>query len=175
MRAKEKIQVLFSIEIPKMDEYVEIGSIERELDNYAKANFINLNAEDLADWSVLIIILLQHTDAIGIAKRTARYPSDKEVSIYIAIPIPDNEQVKYGLSIVKEAYSKINNPKYSYVFLPEFSNYHDLDSYILESSRKAIDFAFTKGFTCNGKKIKYQNKIPKETKLKGVSINEIKI
>lgn len=175
MRSKEEIQVLFSIEIPQMDEYVKIDYIRRELNNYAKANFINLNTEDLADWSVLIKILFQRTDTIGIAKRTARYPSDKEVSIYIAIPIPDNEQVKYGLSIVKEAYSKINNPKYSYVFLPEFSNYDDLDSYILESSRKAIDFAFTKGFTCNGKKIKYQNKIPKETKLKGVSINEIKI
>lgn len=175
MRSKKEIQVLFSIEIPQMDEYVKIDNIRRELNNYAKANFINLNTEDLADWSVLIKILFQRTDTIGIAKRTARYPSDKEVSIYIAIPIPDNEQVKYGLSIVKEAYSKINNPKYSYEFLPEFSNYDDLDSYILESSRKAIDFAFTKGFTCNGKKIKYQNKIPKETKLKGVSINEIKI
>ncbi|WP_349854910.1 Imm9 family immunity protein [Bacteroides cellulosilyticus] len=159
MKPKNDIQVLFSIEIPQMDEYVEIGSIRKELNNYAKTNFINLNTEDLADWSVLIKILFQRTDAIGIAKRTARYPSDKEVGIYIAIPIPDNDQVKYGLSVVKEAVLKITNPKYSYDFLPKFSNYDDLDSYILESSRKAIDFAFTKGFTCNGKKIKYQNKI----------------
>lgn len=159
MRSKEEIRVLFSIEIPKMDEYVEIGNIRKELNNYAKTNFINLNTEDLADWSVLIKILFQRTDAIGIAKRTARYPSDKEVGIYIAIPIPDNDQVKYGLSVVKEAVLKITNPKYSYDFLPEFSNYDDLDSYILKSSKKAIDFAFTKGFTCNGKKIKYQNKI----------------
>lgn len=159
MKPKNDIQVLFSIEIPQMDEYVEIGSIRKELNNYGKTNFINLNTEDLADWSVLIKILFQRTDAIGIAKRTARYPSDKEVGIYIAIPIPDNDQVKYGLSVVKEAVLKITNPKYSYDFLPKFSNYDDLDSYILESSRKAIDFAFTKGFTCNGKKIKYQNKI----------------
>jgi len=40
---------------------------------------------------------------------------------------------------------------------PEYDKYDNLDQYILASAIKAIDLGFTKGFTCYGKKIKYQD------------------
>ncbi|QUI97002.1 hypothetical protein KCP76_15170 [Salmonella enterica subsp. enterica serovar Weltevreden] len=62
----------------------------------------------------LINVLAQRTDAIGVAKRVARFPSTKYV-IYISTPIPDNEQVSYGISNVKEAFFKEITKKYSYI------------------------------------------------------------
>lgn len=132
----DKIRLLMPCEIPNLEKYVDIALIESELETYIKTLVPKINLQDLEDWNLLVNVLLQRTDAIGVAKRLARYPSDKEYAIYMSIPIPDDEQAAYGLSCVKEAYPKISNPKYSYDFLPEFSNYDDLDSYILESSRK---------------------------------------
>ena len=149
----DKIRLLMPCEIPNLEKYVDIALIESELETYIKTLVPKINLQDLEDWNLLVNVLLQRTDAIGVAKRLARYPSDKEYAIYMSIPIPDDEQAAYGLSCVKEAYPKISNPKNSYDFLPEFSNYDDLDSYILESSRKAIDLAFSYGFTCKGKRI----------------------
>ena len=101
-------------------------------------------------------MLAQRTDAIGVAKRITRFPSDKEYAIYMSISIPDDEQATYGLSSVKEAFFKEKNEKYSYIIEPDFVSCNNLYQYILESSKRAIDMAFTHGFTCNGKKIKFQ-------------------
>ena len=149
----DKITVLIPCEIPNLDKYVDIALIELELETYVKTLAPKINLQDLEDWNLLINVLFQRTDKIGVAKRLARYPSDKEYAIYMSIPIPDDEQAAYGLSCVKEAYPKISNPKYSYDFLPEFSNYDDLCQYIIESSKQAIDLAFSYGFTCKGKRI----------------------
>ena len=40
-----------------------------------------------------------------------------------------------------------------YVLEHNFDNYSNLYEYILESSKLAIHLAFTKGISCNGKKI----------------------
>jgi len=40
---------------------------------------------------------------------------------------------------------------------PEYDKYDNLDQYIIASAIKAIDLGFTKGFTCYGKKIKFQD------------------
>ena len=49
-------------------------------------------------------------------------------------------------------YVPLNNNNF-YVLEPNFENYSNLYGYILESSKLAIDLAFTKGISCNGKKI----------------------
>lgn len=102
----DKITVLIPCEIPNLDKYVDIALIELELETYVKTLAPKINLQDLEDWNLLINVLFQRTDKIGVAKRLARYPSDKEYAIYMAIPIPDDEQAAYGLSCVKEAYPK---------------------------------------------------------------------
>lgn len=153
---KEEIRVLMPTEIPRIREEVEIDSIREELNHYVQTLITHINLQDLDDWRLLINVMAQSADAIGVAKRIARYPSDKEFAIYIGIPIPDNDQIAYGLPSVKEAFFKADNEKYSYILEPEFENYSNLYQYILESAKRAIDLAFNKGFTCNGKKIKFE-------------------
>jgi hypothetical protein len=152
----EKVIVLMPIEVPCLDENVDIRSIWLELNSYVKALEPKINLQDLEDWRLLINVLAQRTNAIGVAKRIARFPSDKEYVIYMSISIPDDDQAVYGLSCVKEAFFKEKNEKYSYILEPDFDSYGNLYRYILESSKRAIDLAFTHGLMCNGKKIKFQ-------------------
>lgn len=152
---KEKIRVLMPTEIPRIDEEVDVNSIERELNDYAQALIPRINLQDLDDWRLLINATVQNTNAIGVAKRIARYPSDKEFAIYMSVPIPNNDQIAYGLPSVKEAFFKEKNEKYSDILERKFENYNNLYQNILESAKRAIDLAFNKGFTCNGKKIKF--------------------
>ena len=150
----DKIRLLTLCEIPNLEKYVDIALIESELNTYIKTLAPKINLQDLEDWNLLVNVLFQRTDAIGVAKRLARYPSDKEYVIYMAIPIPDDEQAAYGLSCVKESFFKGTNEKYSYILdKVDFNSYTDLCQYIIESSKQAIDLAFSYGFTCKGKRI----------------------
>ena len=62
----------------------------------------------------------------------------------------------YGLSKVKEAFYTPLSDKSFYSLEFNFEDYNSLYEYILNSSKHAIDLAFIKGITCNGKKIKFQ-------------------
>lgn len=153
---KKKIKVLMPSEIPKLNEFVDIYSIEQNLNKYSEVITSHININDLKDWQLLVNVLTQRSDKIAISKRVGRFPSDKECEIYISIPIPDDEQAIFGLTIVKEAFFKVSDEKYSYLLDPGFNDYNSFDSYIYESSKRAIDLIFTKGFTFNGKKIIFQ-------------------
>nr|QVB88582.1 hypothetical protein JYM95_18285 [Salmonella enterica subsp. enterica serovar Give var. 15 str. CFSAN004343] len=65
----------------------------------------NINLQDLGEWRILINACSTN-GCNRCCKRVARFPSDKEYVIYISTPIPDNEQVSYGTSNVKEAFLK---------------------------------------------------------------------
>ena len=152
----EKVRVLTPIEIINLDEDVDILAIWQELNSYVKALSYRINLQDLGDWRLLISVGFRARNGIGVCKRSIRYPSDKEFEIGISITIPTEEQAHYGLEKVKESVYFPVNEKYSYFIEPHFEKYDDLYSYIIESSKHAIDFLFTHGFTCNGKKIKFQ-------------------
>jgi len=46
--------------------------------------------------------------------------------------------------------------KNNHLLEPEYESYDNLDQFIFESAVKAVNLAFSKGFTCYGKKIKFQ-------------------
>ena len=92
------------IEIPRLDNDVDIESIKKELNNYIKTLVQNVNIQDLGDWNLLISVVSRSTNKIGVFKRVKRYPSDKEFEISISVPIPNDEQAKYGLTKVKDSY-----------------------------------------------------------------------
>lgn len=150
----EQIRVLMPIQVASLDRDVDIYDIYRKLNSYIKSISHKINLKDLDDWRLTVSVLSLATNGIGIYKRAHRYPSDKEFEISIAIPIPDNEQAHYGLAKVKEDYYRPLNERRFYISNPCFENYDNLYQYILESSKRAIDLAFTHGFTCNGKRIK---------------------
>ena len=152
----EKIKVFLQIEIPRLNEDVDIASIRQRLNDHVKSLIPIINIQDLMDWSLLIWVTFRSTNGIGVFKRARRYSSDKEFEFSISVTIPNDNQALYGLSKVKEAFYTPLNDKNFYILKFNFENYNNLHEYILESSKLAIDLAFTKGITCNGKKIKFQ-------------------
>ena len=107
----------------------------------------------------MIRVTLRSTNGIGVFKRAMRYPSDKEFEFSISVAIPNEKEALYGVSKkVEEAFYVPLNDKNFYVLEPNFENYSNLYEYILESSKLAIHLAFTKGISCNGKKIKKDEK-----------------
>lgn len=97
----DKIKVLLKIEIPRLNEDVDIASIRKILNEYVKSLIPRINIQDLKDWSLLIWVAYRSTNGIGVFKRARRYPSDKEFEISISVTIPDDNQASYGLSKVK--------------------------------------------------------------------------
>lgn len=152
----EKVRVLLPTEIPNLDEDVDITSIAQGLNDYVKALIAQINIQDLDEWNLLILVNARYTNGVGVFKRARRYPSDKEFEISISITIPNDDEAPYGLSKVKDGFYMPLNDKNFYILKPHFENYHNLYQYIFESSKHAINLAFNQGFTCNGKKIKFQ-------------------
>ena len=138
----------------RLSEDVNIDSVREELNEYVKSIIWGINIADLEDWKLLIRVTLRATNGIGVFKRAMRYPSDKEFEFSISVAIPNEKEASYGVSKkVEEAfYVPLNNNNF-YVLEPNFENYSNLYEYILESSKLAIHLAFTKGISCNGKKI----------------------
>lgn len=64
----DKIRLLMPCEIPNLEKYVDIALIESELETYIKTLVPKINLQDLEDWNLLVNVLLQRTDAIGVAK-----------------------------------------------------------------------------------------------------------
>ena len=151
-----KIKVMLQIEIPRLNEDIELASIRHRLNDYVSTLIPRINIQELMDWSLLICVTFRSTNGIGVFKKARRYSSNKEFEFSISVTIPNENQVSYGLPKVKEAFYLPLNEKNFYKLKLNFDNYNDLYDYILESSKDAIDLAFTKGITCNGKKIKFQ-------------------
>ena len=89
----DKVKVLLKIEIPRLNEDVDIASIRKILNEYVKSLIPRINIQDLKDWSLLIWVAYRSTNGIGVFKRARRYPSDKEFEVSIYVTIPDDNQV----------------------------------------------------------------------------------
>jgi len=153
----EKIRVSLQIEIPQLNEYVDINSIRQRLNDYVNFSASYVNVQVLIDWKLLIRVTFRYTNGIGVFKRAIRYPSDKEFEFSISVTIPNDTEALYGISKVNEAFYTPLNDKNFYVLEPNFKIYNNLYEYILENSKLAIDMAFTKGIVCNGKRLGYKN------------------
>lgn len=157
MNRNNKVKILPSLEVPGLYKIINIRILHHELNNYVDSLAININLKDLLDWKLLIRVTYRNTNKIGIFKRIRRFPSDKECEISISIPIPDQEQVIYGIN--KESlgfYNPINESKF-YSFISQYEQYDNLKSYMIYSAQFAIHSIFEQGFRCNGIKIQLSN------------------
>lgn len=131
--------------------------LRKEFESYLDNIAPTLNLHDLDDWGLALCVSFSSTDKIGAGKRSVRYLSEKEFEVSVSVPIPNEENICYGIAKSKEIYSNPTNEKYFYIMDPCYDEYHDLFSYVVASSKKAIDLLFSRGVTCKGKKIKIQN------------------
>lgn len=151
------IRILISTEIPGITGKIKLSSIEKKLSIYISTIAPLINFHDLDDWQLLISITIRPTNGVGVFKRAKRYPSDREFEISISLTIPDDEQASYGLPNVKSGFFNAMNEKNFYILDPTFENHEEIQEYIFENAKKAIELGFTHGFSCNGKRIKTQN------------------
>lgn len=154
----DKIIVSTPTEVVNIHNVVDSHKMERELNNYLKLLSHRINLEDLVHWRLLILVVSRATDGIGVFKKVRRYPLDNEFEMSISIGLPNEEEALYGLAEVKESFFHSLDEKNFYILNSKFEAYDNLHSSILESAKLAIDLAFTKRMTCNGKKVICQNK-----------------
>ena len=152
-----KVRVSINRQVVNLGESANINVLRKELNNHVYEITQNVNIQDLEDWKLLIGITCRATNGVGFFKRVQRYPSDKEFEVSISVGIPNEEQASYGMEDVKSAYFAPLDDKKFHVLEPLFENYDNLEQYILESAKLGIDLAFTQGFTCNGKRIKFKS------------------
>jgi len=156
----EQVEIDIELEVIGLHNFADVFSLEEKIAAYVESIFPRINIEDLSGWRLSFNITYQCTDFIGVEKKFLRYSSDREYVISITIPIPDNTQASYGMPPGKDGTIGCFHPgesKRSHLLDPAYDQYDDLDQYILASTIKAIDLGFTKGFTCSGKKIKFQD------------------
>jgi hypothetical protein len=153
-----KLKISMPIEVPSLSDDVDFQPLRKNINLYVEKLSERLNLNDIdEEWKIFISICSRCTDSIGVYKRGTRYPSDKEVQLSISIPIPDLKSAKYGSSKVSRGFFTAIDPKKFYVLSPDFEKYDNLSDFIVESAKRAINEAFTHGFTVNGKKIKFQD------------------
>jgi len=156
----DQVTVNMQIEVIGPLNLAGVVSIKKEIATYVESILPRINMEDLSGWRLTFFINYLCTDFIGVYKKFVRYPSDRECEVSIAIAIPDNTQAPYGLPPGKHGtigFFHSGESKHCHLLDPEYDKYDNLDQYVLASAIKAIDFGFTKGFTCYGKKIKFQD------------------
>jgi len=149
----EQLRVLMPTEAVGLCEAADIDDIECLLNAYVQDHNGRLNLEILNGWRLLFDINSRATSAIGVYKRAQRYPSDQEFEISISITIPNEDEASYGLASVKESYFLPLNEKKFHILAPVYDSYSNLNDYILESGKRALQLAFTAGLVINGKKL----------------------
>jgi len=160
MKKEKKTSITMSLEIPGIREFSDIELIKKEINEHIHAIFSRINIEDLSEWNLKFYINLTCTDFVGISRQLRRYPSYMQYEIIVAIAIPDNTQATYGMQPAEDGrigYFHPANEKYVHILDPDYEKYDSLDQYIIGAAIKAINVGFTKGFTCQGKKIKFQD------------------
>ncbi|KXU38888.1 hypothetical protein AXE65_11270 [Ventosimonas gracilis] len=157
----KQVSIGLGIEVIGLRKFANVFSIDKKIATYVKSILPRINMEDLSGWRLQLHISYLPTDFISVYKKFLRYPSDREYVISIGIPIPDNTQAPYGMPTGEDGkislFCRSASGKHSHLLYPEYDQYDNLNQYILASAIKAIDLGFTKGFTCYGKKIKFQD------------------
>jgi len=153
----EQVRLKMPIPFPRLHDFADMRSIYEKIDAYVASILPRINIEDLSGWRLTFHINYQCTDLIGVGKKLGRFSGDREYEILIEIPIPDNLQAPYGMPPGKYGVFHFIESNRSYFLGPKYDKYDSLEQYIIASAIRAIDFGLTKGFACDGKKIKFQD------------------
>jgi len=167
MKDKQVGFAIRSDDVPRLDDFADLISIYEKINTYIESILPRINIEDLSGWRLTLVIDYLCTDFISISQELERHPSDREYVIFVSIPIPlidsrvpDNMSAPYGIPYSKDEpikYLRLNGEILYHNLDPEYNKYDNLEQYIIASTTKAIDLGFSKGFTCDGKEIKFQD------------------
>jgi len=143
-----------------LNNFVNKNSIKKKIATYVNSILPRINIEDLSGWRLALSIEPACTDFIAIYKKFKQCPEEREYKISITIPIPDNIQAPYGMPTEEDgrigSFRSVRGTG-CHLLDPEYDKYANLEQYILVSAKRAIDLGFSKGFPCDGKKIKFSS------------------
>ena len=151
------IRVLMPTEVPGVCDHADYPALEVALERHVDTLRSRLDLDVLAGWLLTLWINSRSTDGIGVSKRVRRYPSACEFVISISVPVPDSEQVSWGVGPpARPPFFHPLDAKHFWMLAPQFERYDSLAAFVLDASRQAIELAFTKGMTCHGRRIGFR-------------------
>ncbi|ENX58605.1 MULTISPECIES: Imm9 family immunity protein [Acinetobacter] len=150
-----KIRVLSYIGVMKLNDVVDINAIEALANKYIETLTPSINTEDLGEWRLLMYLVFNHGDVIGLGKCCVTYPSDKEKSWSIGIPVPDLKQAAYGLEEKHFVRTSVDRrAEFHDPVNAKFADYSDLQTCLATNVIRGLEAAFLRGVTIAGKRIK---------------------
>lgn len=155
MQEVRKIRANANIGVMKLDEFVDVNSIMKQADERIEHMMSAINIDDLGKWNLLMYLVFNHGDVIGIGKRCITYPSDNEKQWSICIPVPDLKQAAYGLGEKHFIRSGVDRrAEFHDSVDARFDDYSDLQTCIATNVIRGLGAAFERGVTIAGKRIK---------------------
>ena len=139
--------------------------LQQNLQNFFNHIKPRLSHEQLNDWVIEFhinptnIYWLETQEYsksfLGVYKRGITYPKIKRKIFSVIIPIPNSNQISWGLPEERYLHRPKANP--NNFFLTEFSTkgFTDLEDYFLESAKEAISIFLNKGFKIQGINLKF--------------------
>lgn len=153
-----KLRILDSSYIedfPKKD--FELKGIRELVYSQFSDFFENYPDPVLKDWEIQFIFRYNNTPSLLIYTQGDSYPEEKYKEITVHIPIPNEEEISWGVKdkqyVFEKAYlkKKINN------FLSldvTYLQFRHIEEYVTDCMRRAIKFCIVNGFTVRGRKVK---------------------
>ncbi|GKS13401.1 hypothetical protein YDYSY3_44010 [Paenibacillus chitinolyticus] len=149
------IRALLYVGVIDLEASVNLNFIREQANQHIQELSKSINVDDLGGWRLLITLVLNYGHDIGIGKRVVSYPSDNEKVWSLGIPVPDQQQVVYGLK--EKHFIRTNYVRSDALFDSldaRFADYTNLQSCLTTNVLRALDTAFQRGVTVAGKRIK---------------------
>ena len=119
--------------------------------------FENYQDDILKDWEIHFIFRYNNTRSLLIYSRGASYPVEKYKEITAHIPIPNDEEVSWGVKetqyIFKKNYLDKKIKDFSSLEV-KYLQFKNLEDYVIDCMCRAIRFCLENGFTVSGRQIK---------------------
>ena len=136
---------------------VEISSeLKIKADNLLK----QCATDRVADWEIEFRAVYNNARQLLVSKnRLGTYPSDKYKEVTIVVPIPERENVSWGVESNQFIYGIDHYDSLMKNFSAlkvDFGNFKNRSDYIKDCISRAIDNCFINGIVINGTKLKLQ-------------------
>lgn len=156
MHDHPKIRANAYIGVMGLNDIVDTNAIVDRANKHIETIMPSINTDDLGEWRLLMYLVFNHGDVIGIGKRCTIYPSDKEKVWSIGIPFPDLKQATYGLGEKHFVRAGVDRrAEFHDPLDARFADYSDLQTCLATNVIRGLDAAFQRGVTIAGKRIKF--------------------
>ena len=151
-KSKLKFGTIVAIE-DDLFKFCDLVLVNEEVERILEKFNAKIEDSDLDGWTISITIVYKRATAIYFSKKGVNYPSVKEKEFYLRVPVPTSIQSPYGFNKNKFEYDDPSEAGFIKL-VADFQGSNSLEDFFTKSIHGALEAAFSKGLTVNGKKIK---------------------